>query len=132
MYEGAARVPLLIDDPQGRDGETCEQVVNNLDLYATVLDRCGADHDVPTSARILAPLYRNPDDANDDDLIYAELDSSVMVVDGDYKPIPDEDSCGKPLSRYTMGRLVPTTRRICRITRTTSRSEPPCSKNLTP
>lgn len=96
LYEGSAHVPLLVDDPEGVSGETCDCVVNNMDLFATVLDRCGVDYDVPTPARSLAPLCRDPNDPDVDipDRTFVDQGNGEMVVEGDFKILRGEDPHG--------------------------------------
>lgn len=96
MYEGSARVPLLIEDPTGVSGEECSTVVNTLDLFETVLSRCGVDHEIPSPSRDLTPLCRDPASANGDSLTFVDHNSSVMVVDGDDKLIRGTDPFGDP------------------------------------
>lgn len=96
MYEGAAHVPLLINDPTGASGETCDRVVNNIDLFETVLSRCGIDHAVPTPARDLTPLCRDPDGDAVGGRTFTEHSRTVMIVDGDYKLLRGQDPYDKP------------------------------------
>lgn len=90
MYERAARIPLIIDDPEGRTDVECDRVVNNLGLFETILDRTGIEAP-ETSSRTLVPLIEN-DDVEWCDETYSWLGSSEMVVDGDYKLICGEDT----------------------------------------
>jgi arylsulfatase A-like enzyme len=94
MYEGSAHVPLIVDDPAGASGVECEHVVNNLDLYETVLERAGVEAP-ETSSRSLTPLLENP--ATDDwvDETYSDIGHTEMVVQGDYKLIVGDDIDGE-------------------------------------
>jgi arylsulfatase A-like enzyme len=85
MYANAVRVPLIVADPQGTSARVCDRVVNNLDLFATLADRCDLSVDVGSvPSRSLQPLLSDPE-ADWLDRTYAELSSERMVVDGDYK-----------------------------------------------
>jgi len=85
MYANSVRVPLVIAGPKTASGAACDRVVNGLDLFATVLDRCDVAHDTSEiPARSLVPLLENPD-AGWLDRTYAELGDLRMVVDGDDK-----------------------------------------------
>jgi len=85
MYANSVRVPMVVADPDGATGATCAHVVNNFDLFATLLDRCGVEHDTSTvPSRSLTPLLEDPG-AEWLDRTYAELGNGRMVVDGDYK-----------------------------------------------
>jgi arylsulfatase A-like enzyme len=83
MYEGAARVPLVVDDPSGAGGVDCERVVNTLGLFRTILDRAGVDGPA-THSQSLAPLLDDPGAAWTDET-YSELGDQAMLVDGDRK-----------------------------------------------
>ena len=83
MYEGAARVPLVVDDPAGASGVDCERVVNNLGLFRTILDRAGVEGPA-THSRSLVPLLDDPGTAWTDET-YSELGDQAMLVDGDRK-----------------------------------------------
>ena len=85
MYENAVRVPMLVSDP-AVPGGTCAKQVNNLDLYATLLERAGVG--VPqTASRSLVPLLENPQNSVWDNYTYSELYPWTMVAKDDWKLI---------------------------------------------
>lgn len=55
-YEEIIRVPLIVRGPGIPEGETRSQLVNNLDLAATILDWAGATPKLPLDGRSLAPV----------------------------------------------------------------------------
>lgn len=56
LFESSARVPLIIADPAGRKGQTCDDVVELIDLFPTLLESCGLDGVPGLEGRSLAPL----------------------------------------------------------------------------
>jgi N-acetylglucosamine-6-sulfatase len=56
-YEGSIKVPLLMRGPGIPEGEARDQLVNNLDLTATILDLAGAKPGVPLDGKSLKPLF---------------------------------------------------------------------------
>jgi arylsulfatase A-like enzyme len=56
-YEGSIKVPLLMRGPGIPERETRDQLVNNLDLTATILDLAGAKPGVPLDGKSLKPLF---------------------------------------------------------------------------
>jgi len=74
MYEHSVRVPLIIHDPAYPDshGKRASQIVNNLGLFQTVLDRCDIEHG-PTSSRSLLPLLSDPESAEWLNRTYSEF-----------------------------------------------------------
>jgi choline-sulfatase len=89
MYDGAARVPFIVDDPAGASGVETDHVVNTLGLFRTILDRAGVDAP-PTHSRSLAPLLADPDTDDWDEETYSELGSQAAVVREDYKLVRAE------------------------------------------
>jgi arylsulfatase A-like enzyme len=87
MYHGSAGVPMIVRDPtrQETGGTTSSRVINNLDLFETVLDYCDVDHGVETVSRSFVPLLEEPDSEDWIDQTYAEFGDQAMFVDGDYK-----------------------------------------------
>lgn len=68
--------------------------MNNIDLFETVLFRCGVDHDIPTPARDLTPLCRDPDNDTVGGKTFTDHSRTVMVVDGDFKLLWGKDPYG--------------------------------------
>jgi len=87
MYDGAARVPLIVSDPtsNGPDGRVSERVVNNLDLFATVLDRAGIDSPYDTASRSLCRLLDSPAAADWPDETIVELGNDALYANRDHK-----------------------------------------------
>jgi arylsulfatase A-like enzyme len=55
-YEGSIKVPLLMRGPGIPERETRDQLVNNLDLVATILDLAAAKPGVPLDGKSVRPL----------------------------------------------------------------------------
>jgi len=60
-YEEVARVPLFIRGPGIPAGEVRDQIVNNLDLTATIVDWAGAVASRPLDGRSLVPVLADAD-----------------------------------------------------------------------
>jgi hypothetical protein len=105
MYEGAARVPLVVADPTagGPSGRTSERVVNNLDLFETVLERAGVDCGYDTASRSLCGLLDDPATAEWSDVAYAELGNERMLADDEYKLIRREEDGDELYELYDRG-----------------------------
>lgn len=56
LFESSARVPLIIADPSGENGQTCDQVVELIDLFPTLLESCGLNPVPGLEGRSLVPL----------------------------------------------------------------------------
>ena len=56
-YEGSIKVPLLMRGPGIAENEAREQLVNNLDLVATIVDLAGAKPGVAQDGKSLSPLF---------------------------------------------------------------------------
>ncbi len=85
MYENAVRVPMLVADPS-KSGGICSRLVNNLDLYATLLECAGVDAP-KTSSRSLIPLLKDPQIMDWDNHTYSELYPWTMVAKDNWKLI---------------------------------------------
>jgi len=94
MYEHAVRVPLLVDDPSGATGEVCDHAVSTIDLYPTLLERCGVPVPEGIDAESFLPLVERPGREDWDDETYAECGSGDCLVRDGYKLIRRELSGG--------------------------------------
>ena len=62
-YEGSIRVPLLMRGPGIPEDATRSQLVNNLDVAATIVELAGAKPDLLLDGRSLVPLFAERDAA---------------------------------------------------------------------
>jgi arylsulfatase A-like enzyme len=85
MYENAARVPLIVAGPGVPAGTRCDRLVNNMDLYATLLERAGADPGV-THSRSLNGLLSGTSEGWDN-WTYSEQGDWRMVARDNLKLI---------------------------------------------
>lgn len=61
LWEPATRVPLIIVTPEMQNaGEVCDQPVNLVDVYPTLLELCGVERQADLEGRSLVPLLNNP------------------------------------------------------------------------
>lgn len=56
MYEGSVRVPLIVRDPRGLKGKRNDRVVNQIDLYRTIMRAYGLEAADDSPSRDLTPL----------------------------------------------------------------------------
>jgi len=106
MYENAVRVPLLVSNPWKPAG-TCGRQVNNLDLYATLLECAGVDAPA-SSSRSLVPLLDNPANPDWDNFTYSELYPWTMAAKDDWKLIRFRRADGEQVHElYRLNSEVP-------------------------
>jgi len=60
LFEGAARVPLILAGPGIPEGRVCRRTVELVDLYPTLADLCGLAPPGGLEGRTLRPLLENP------------------------------------------------------------------------
>ena len=60
LFEASARGPLIVVDPRRAKGQTCERVVQYLDMYPTLADLCGLPPGSWLEGTSLRPLLDNP------------------------------------------------------------------------
>jgi arylsulfatase A-like enzyme len=109
MYENAVRVPLLVSNPwkPGSKGRKCGKHVNNLDLYATLLECAGVDAP-QTASRSLVPLLDDPANPEWDNFTYSELHPWTMVAKDGWKLIRFRRGDGEQVHElYRLGGDVP-------------------------
>jgi arylsulfatase A-like enzyme len=83
-YDGSIKVPLLMRGPGIPEDRTRDQLVNNLDVVATMVDLAGAKPGAPLDGKSLVPLFASAD---------APWRSALLVE----SPVT---SFEKPTSRY--------------------------------
>lgn len=66
LWEQGIRVPLFVVDPRAAgNGRACARVVESVDLYPTLVERCGLPPVEGLEGRSLAPLLEDPEAAWD-------------------------------------------------------------------
>lgn len=65
LWEPATRVPLVIVTPDMQNaGKVCDQPVNLVDVYPTLLELCGVEQQADLEGRSLVPLLNDPTGAD--------------------------------------------------------------------
>ncbi|SMP38657.1 Arylsulfatase A [Neorhodopirellula lusitana] len=75
LYDLGLRVPLIVNRPGMIGGETCDELVSELDLLPTMLDLCGIDYsfDIPLHGKSIAGLLTNQTTAKGHPFVFAEI-----------------------------------------------------------
>ena len=60
MWERATRVPFIIAQPGGKQGQVCSQPAELLSIYPTLIELCGLSLREELEGNSLAPLLRDP------------------------------------------------------------------------
>jgi arylsulfatase A-like enzyme len=85
MYEESLRTPLLIRYPGGiKPGQTCRELVQNLDMAPTLLALAGAEIPADMQGQALLPLFNTPDLPDWRDAIYYQFYESGWGVPRHY------------------------------------------------
>ena len=80
LYEESIRVPFIISGKGVMQGQTRNQIVNNVDIPATIIELANATPGRTLDGRSLVPLFQNP----------AAPWRSALLVQGTDDPLPDE------------------------------------------
>jgi choline-sulfatase len=83
-FDACMRVPLLIAGPGLQQGAVVDRVVTNLDLFPTITDFAGVDHDVPVEGESLRPLSARPAATGSDSLSAQRLNAALVETYGSY------------------------------------------------
>ena len=95
FYEGAQRVPFIMRWPAALPrGRTEDALIEQLDLFATVVEAGGAAPSARAFSRSLLPLARGDVDAPRRDAVYSELKREVMVRTERHKYAVDAEGRG--------------------------------------
>jgi len=78
MYEGSARVPLIVAGPDARKGVAADQLVSLIDLFPTLMDMAGAPHPTRLSGRSLMPLLVGREDSRRPDWVLSQYHSNMQ------------------------------------------------------
>ena len=79
-FDACIRVPLLVCGPGVRP-RTVRRAVSNLDLFPTIADLAGVEHEVPLEGESLCPLLKGGDDLGRPDAVLVETYGSYAVLD---------------------------------------------------
>jgi arylsulfatase A-like enzyme len=95
FYEGAARIPFIMRWPAVLPaGKTVEALVEQLDLFATVVEAGGAEPSKRAFARSLLPLARGDAAAAPRDAVFSELKREIMIRTERHKYAVDDQGRG--------------------------------------
>ena len=79
MFRDAYHIPLIVRQPgRVRRGQPAEQLVSQLDLFATILDYVGVTATVPAGSRSFVPLLEGQE-ATWEDVVYLEQEESRAI-----------------------------------------------------
>lgn len=91
LYENNLHVPLIVHAPFLKTNPSAPTgLVQNADIFATVLDLAGVDLPGPSLSRSLVPMLRDPE-ATVRDAAFAEVNERKMVRQRRWKLIVDAD-----------------------------------------
>jgi arylsulfatase len=94
FYEPAARVPLVMRWPAGfPGGQECEALVEQFDLFATVVDAAGAPPSNRSFSRSLLPLASG-EVSQTRDAVFSEVAGDVMIRTERHKYAADRQGRG--------------------------------------
>lgn len=85
MYEGSARVPLLVRWPRRFAGRTVTQNVSLIDLFATLCELTGVPAPDGLDSRSLVPLMAGRSDGWDDEVLSEHRGNQFMIKRGNLK-----------------------------------------------
>jgi hypothetical protein len=116
VFEGGVNVPLIVKGPMvAMPGAECEALVQTLDLYATIAETAGVDHEahapgVTFDTRSLVPYLVNPLQPSLRGTLYTDL----FYPNGE-PPQPSDYSCPSlpPLVSGSFVHLSPAQRTVC-------------------
>ena len=81
LFERACRVPLIIATPHmGTAGDTCERIVEFVDIYPTLTELCGLENPDGLDGVSLAPMLANPK-AERREIAYSYVNADRSVRD---------------------------------------------------
>jgi arylsulfatase A-like enzyme len=87
LFEGGTRVPAILSVPGADGGATTDALGLSMDVFPTVLDYCGVDHD-PVDGASLRPVVEG-DAETPHDRVYWVYGDQAAVRDGDWKLLLD-------------------------------------------
>ena len=95
FYEGAARVPFIMRWPAGlQAGTEVDALIEQLDLFATVVEAGGAERSKRAFAKSLLPLARGDAGAERREAVFSELKRGIMIRTGRHKYAVDGEGRG--------------------------------------
>lgn len=100
FYEESVRVPLIIRPLQlDQPGQVCENPVNTVDVFPTILDMADCKTDWRGFGESLSKLFDSPE-APHHDAVFSEIDHRTMIRDDRFKMVVD--SMGTALKLYDL------------------------------
>ena len=98
FYEASVRIPLVLRWPAALPaGRRVDALVEQLDLFATVVEAAGAPPSRRAFARSLLPLAAGRPDAAPRDAVFSELKREIMIRTHRHKYVVDARACGYQL-----------------------------------
>ncbi|HEU5316391.1 MAG TPA: sulfatase-like hydrolase/transferase, partial [Chloroflexota bacterium] len=98
FFEGAARIPFIVRWTAALPaGTRVDAPIEQLDLFATVVEAGGAPPSARAFARSLLPLARGDGDAPARDAVFSELKRQIMIRTQRHKYVVDAEGAGLQL-----------------------------------
>jgi choline-sulfatase len=98
FFESSARIPFMVRWPAALPaGTTVDALIEQLDLFATVVEAGGAPPSERAFARSLLPLARGDSDAEARDAVFSELKKQIMIRTERHKYVVDAAGRGAQL-----------------------------------
>lgn len=85
FYEGSCRIPLFIRYPKRFTPKRISQNVNNIDLFATLLELCNCEWDEEVDSKSLIPLLDGNTKDWDNEVICQFDGTNIMIKRDDWK-----------------------------------------------
>ena len=85
LSEWSLRSPLIIKLPGSQQGSICEKIVSSVDIYPTLMALCGMKMPVQGDGKSLAPLLKDADDKNWNDVAYSYYKRGITLRTDDYR-----------------------------------------------
>lgn len=91
LWEESTRVPLIFAGRDIHAGQTCDQPVSLIDIYPTLMDRCGLNETLALDGISLTPQLENPESPRKQPAIISSFEGNHAVRSRDWRYIRYRD-----------------------------------------